>query len=183
MFKVGRLWAAAGAVVMAAALQPDSRAYTYLGCRWPDAPVGATTIPFTAGNDGATWRTAAQRWSRSDGNVAFEDNSVVGLFEASSADYGNVGFDGFTQYTCVAGLFVPRKVQVGLNTFYTNGYPAGMRVAVAGHELGHVAGLGHNDVSDCATRPLMHSTSARWVHCGIERPMADDTAGTRSLYP
>jgi hypothetical protein len=171
------------ALVALAALQPEGRAYTYLGCRWPDAPVGPTTVRYTADRDADTWRTAARRWSGSTGNVAFEEDPVVGLVTASSADYGNVGFDGFIQYTCVAGVFVPRQVQVGLNTFYTNGYPAGMRAAVAGHELGHAAGLGHNDVGDCAQRPLMHSTSARWVQCGIERPMADDTAGTRSLYP
>ena len=171
------------AVVLLAALPPEGRAYTYLGCRWPDSPVGATSLRYTGAGDAATWRTAAQRWTASDGNVAFVDDPVVGLFTASSADYGNVGFDGFILYKCVAGVFVPRHVEVGLNTFYTNAYPAGMRAAVAGHELGHAAGLGHHDVNDCGARPLMHSTSARWVQCGIERPKPDDTAGTRGLYP
>ncbi|HEX2039406.1 MAG TPA: hypothetical protein VHF47_06695 [Acidimicrobiales bacterium] len=171
------------ALVALAALQPQGRAYTYLGCRWPDAPVGATTIRYVGGNDAATWGTAAQRWNESDGNVAFEENPVAGLFIASSADYGNVGFDGFIQYACVGGVFVPRYVQVGLNTFYTHGYPPGMKAAVAGHELGHAAGLGHHDTGDCGSRPLMHSSSARWVQCGIEHPRPDDTAGTRGLYP
>ena len=169
--------------VMAAIAVPDSRAYNYLGCRWPDEPVGATTLRYTNTGSGDVWRAAGQRWSATDANVAFVEDPLLNVFTASSSDYGNVGFDGFVQYKCVAGFFVPKHVEVGLNIFYTNGYPAGMRLAVAGHELGHAAGLAHHDVHDCSARPLMHSTSARWVQCGIERPTGDDTAGTRGLYP
>lgn len=175
--------AALAAVALAAVAVPDGRAYTYLGCRWPDEPIGRTTLRYGSGGNADAWRTAGQRWTAADANVSFVEDPVVHVFTASSGDYGNMGFDGFIRYRCVAGYFVPRQVEVGLNTFYTDGYPAGMRLAVAGHELGHAAGLGHNDVSDCPSRPLMHSTSARWVQCGIERPMGDDTAGTRGLYP
>jgi hypothetical protein len=174
----------AAALVSLAALQPQGgRAYTYLGCRWPDAPVGATALRHSTEGDADAWRTAGQRWTAADAGVSFVEDPIVSVFTASSDDYGNMGFDGFTRYQCVAGFFVPRQVEVGLNTFYTDGYPTGMRLAVAGHELGHVAGLGHHDTGDCPSRPLMHSTSARWVQCGIERPMTDDTDGTRSLYP
>ncbi len=165
------------------ALQPDSRAHNYLGCRWPDAPLGDTTLRYAEGGDADAWREAGRRWTSADANVAFEAGPIAPVFNASSADYGNVGFDGFIQYGCLAGLFLPQRVSVGLNTFYTNAYPTGMRVAVAAHELGHAAGLAHHDESTCSARPLMHSTSARWVQCGIERPTADDTAGTRGLYP
>ena len=176
-------WAIAVAVVALAGLQPEGQAYNYLGCRWPDHPVGRTSLRYSATGSADAWRTAGQRWSAADSHVSFAEDAVAHLFTASSADYGNVSFDGFVQYTCVAGFFVPRQVQVGLNTFYTNAYPTGMRLAVAGHELGHATGLGHNDQADCRNRPLMHSTSARWVQCGIERPTADDSAGTRGLYP
>jgi hypothetical protein len=170
-------------VVALAGLQPEGQAYNYLGCRWPDEPTGRTTLRYSGDGSADVWRTAGQRWGAAPSNVSFADDSVAHVFTASSADYGNVGFDGFIQYTCVAGFFVPRQVHVGLNTFYTKAYPAGMRLAVAGHELGHAAGLAHHDEAACKHRPLMHSTSARWVECGIDRPTADDSAGTRGLYP
>jgi hypothetical protein len=175
---------AAAAAVLAA---PGTGASTQLGCRWPDAPVGPTSIRYSAADEPAAlqqvWASAAQRWSSSGGNVAFVEDPIAYTVTADSADFGNVGFDGLIQYTCVAGFFVPRLVRVGLNTFYTDSYPTGMRLSVAGHELGHTTGLGHEDRTDCRARPLMFSSSARWTQCGIEAPTADDTAGTRGLYP
>lgn len=175
---------AVGALVVATG--PGTVASTQLGCRWPDAPVGPTTIRYTAADEGnlrQVWSTAAQRWSASNSHVGFVDDPIAYTVTAASADFGNVGFDGLIQYTCVAGFFVPRQVRVGLNTFYTNTYPSGMRLSVAGHELGHATGLGHENLTDCRARPLMFSTSGRWTQCGVEAPTADDTAGTRGLYP
>lgn len=177
---------AAAVMAMLAVTGRGTDASTQLGCRWPDAPVGPTTIRYTAAAEGAlqsVWSTAAQRWGSADSHVTFADDPIAYTVTADSADFGNVGFDGLTQYTCVAGFFVPRQVRVGLNTFYTDNYPAGMRLSVAGHELGHVTGLGHEDVGDCRARPLMFSSTVRWTQCGIEAPTADDTAGTRGLYP
>ena len=166
-------WAAMMVAVAAVAVlaAPGTDASTQLGCRWPDAPIGPTSIRYSAADEPAAlrqvWAAAAQRWSASGGNVAFVEDPVAYTVTADSADFGNVGFDGLIRYTCIAGWFVPRQVRVGLNTFYTDSYPKGMHLSVAGHELGHATGLVHEDSSACGARTLMLSSSARWTHCGI----------------
>lgn len=161
-------------------------AYTYQGYYFAGMLSPGITYCNNAGDSGSitAFNNAVSSWSN-DGyaDAWFTSSCSNPQEELISGDQGNVGWDGETvyystlQHTC-NGWTEEFATDSELNTYYTSGYSSGERQSVAGHELGHVLGLGHST----AYAIMIADTPTRWGTDGIDTPQTDDNNGVNAIY-
>lgn len=96
---------------------------------------------------------------------------------STSGNYGAVSWDGQTSITYNSNRFFYNGESVKFNDYYGNSYSPDQRRHVACHELGHVIGLDHNDVTSSC---LYYRNSA----APATQPTSDDfNLILREIYP
>lgn len=155
-----------------------ARAYVREGCYWPRVERGQS-IPWTnyaTGHGSYAFFNARDGWNATPTRVYIHGSGPN--IQATNNDFGNTGWDGFTNYSCSNGVFVT-PVVVYLNVYYTYNYPDNAIQSVATHEFGHALGLAHS--SSCYT--LMWYSTDRYFSCGIYTPQQDEINGLNAVYP
>lgn len=161
-------------------------AWVPLGCRQPSAQVliinNAPSSPINYAAIGVT-AAAAWRFSGSHVNTQMVPPGTWTINNYSAYAWGNTLWDGRTtwQNGCPNGIF-SNPTNSWLNRTYTDGYGDGARQSVAVHELGHMLGLDHNNLTNCSVMPVMYFSTARWDTCFVNLPQVDDRNGVNSIY-
>lgn len=159
-------------------------AYSLLGGRWPNQPtsgccayLGVVEMGPMLPYDAAAWANGRSAWNNSGANIRFISTSASPITITDTSD-GSVSWDGIA-YLNPCTNCVYSSATLLLNAYYTAGYPLAKTQSVAAHELGHLAGLGH-EWGGCV---LMHGyTNVRWEQCGVNIPTIDDINGINALY-
>ena len=167
------------------------------GCRW--APVPVSFANQTSGVYQTAVNGAADTYNQLGGGTLINTTSPGSTrLTVSAANYGNIGVDGamvkintaFAEPQCNKGLWTGGDGQIVVNTFYGDAYDPLRLQSVYAHEIGHSAGLSHNnDTAPCfggyraAISIMNEATSIRASGlCAIAGPQADDKNGLRSIY-
>lgn len=119
-----------------------------------------------------------------NGRAAWNGSSALLYFDAGSSSLyavdtnnSSTAWDGYTTLQpCASCTYTTAYAY--LNYFYTSGYSAGQIQSVAAHELGHAAGLDHEN--GCVL--MTGNTGDRWNNCGVNVPQQDDVNGMNSIY-
>lgn len=161
----------------------NAQAYSKNGCRWSSQP-----IHYAFGSVGTTqknaYTSAFGQWDYytdvSYTSAAWNGDRVT----ASSANYGNTGWDGQAPlYNSCGSGGVYAQQEVRLNTYYS--YTQAKWQSIAVHEIGHTLGLNHvgSDSTPCSSTAIMTPGSYhRYDQCGLVKPAADDIAAINSTY-
>lgn len=157
-------------------------AYSLNGCKFSSSSI---YWHFASGTNSAyntVIKEAASSWNVTD--VTLTKQAGAGYTQVAANNWGNVSWDGYTNYACGSGGTHTSVVSIQINTYWTASYPTGKTRGVAAHEFGHDLGLAHSssDSSPCSSTHLMTPNTPHRYACGIESPQQDDEAGVNHLY-
>lgn len=179
----------AAVAVLLAETSTGVSAYTLEGPVWSGQPGPGTccanlsgyVLASSAGQNQADhdgWYNGMSAWTNSPALITWYgvdvSSSGWSIFLTDTNQPGT-GWDGLTAWSFSGCCFT--SVTGYLNWAYTQSYSPGAIQSVAGHELGHAAGLGHSD--QCV---LMYPSTYRYFTCGVFSPQQDDINGIDALY-
>lgn len=109
-------------------------------------------------------------------NLSFSYSSSGCQISSDANNYGNISWDGLTNYTSPGGTYLSATT-LTVNTYHTNAYSQSKTEGVLAHEFGHSLGL--SDVSGSSnTSKLMYFSSARTS----STPQTDESSAIKTLY-
>lgn len=167
----------AGSLAFLISATTPSASYGLIGCRWDHLSISYNDLSsWYAGPETAA---AANSWTNTPTPIVVTWASSPDFYVAAG-NFGNDGMPGRTTFGdgCVWNgshyRFLSGQVWAYYNTYYTEYSSSGAKQAIGAHEMGHALGLGHQSVSGCSGKPLMHPDLSFYLSCGIKTPQGDD---------
>ncbi|MRG29815.1 M57 family metalloprotease [Laceyella tengchongensis] len=113
-------------------------------------------------------------WSNwTDVNLSYSSNPGI---TTTAGNYGNVSWSGLCSVGSSSGSTVYR-MDISINTYYTDSYSSQKRKGVITHELGHALGLSHENRLGPGGA-VMYDNDGRTVYS----PTQDDINGVNAIY-